>query len=304
MLISADMYSYLDSRVILFDRDHRHNIESIGQAQIELADLLSQAEKEVASDFVVLAHPGRSGFAWTGAIPSGLDGIEILNLKSVWERAWLKSKLSFAWSALVYPFHPQFALLRLYEDPDEELRLWDQLSLSRSVVGMVGSEATARAGPFGSDYVRFPSYHRTFTLASNHILLKSELTGEFEGDRKKILNALSTGRFYMSVDILGDPKGFGAQLKSGEKAWPMGSKTKFEPGQKLVVKIPRKPRVPFETKFLRNGQELMASNSLETEYQIHSPGVYRVIVRVFPTLTLPDGQRWMTWIYTNPFYIE
>ncbi len=33
-------------------------------------------------------------------------------------------------------------------------------------------------------------------------------------------------------------------------------------------------------------------------------GVYRVIARVFPTLTLPDGQRWITWIYSNPFYVE
>lgn len=304
LLLSGNVYSYLESRLIHYDRLQRHSIESIGQAQVLLADLLSQSGADSEPDLIVLAHPSKPGYAWTGAHPSGLDGIEVINLKSIWQRAWSESKLSFIWSALVYPFNPQFALLRLYEEPQHELNLWDQLSLVRPTIGLAGTEATARAGPLGSDYVRFPSYQRSFSLVSNHVLLRSELTGESESDRRKILGALADGQFYMCLDLLGNPKGFAAYIKDGEKIIPMGSRVKFTPGMKLVVRIPRKPSVPFETKFLKDGQELMASNSLETEYDIHDRGVYRVIVRVFPTLTLLDGQRWMTWIYSNPFYVE
>ena len=304
LVISGDVYSYLESRLLHYDRQHKHSIESLGQAQVLLADLLSQSGPDSEADLLVLAHPSKPGFSWTGAYPTGLDGIEVINLKSVWQQAWNNSKLSFIWSALVYPFNPQFALLRLYEEPQEELALWDQLALSRPTIGIAGAEATARAGPLGSGYVRFPSYQRSFSLLSNHVLLRSELTGEPEGDRRKILGALADGQFYMCLDVLGNPKGFAAYIKDGEKTHPMGGRVKFTPGMKISVRIPRKPKVPFETKFLKDGQELMASNSLDTDYELHGKGVYRVIVRVFPTLTLPDGQRWMTWIYSNPFYVE
>ena len=61
---------------------------------------------------------------------------------------------------------------------------------------------------------------------------------------------------------------------------------------KLIVKLPGHPLVPFEAALIKDGQHVMSSNSVDTNYDIHSKGVYRVIVRVFPTLTLPDGQRW------------
>jgi hypothetical protein len=304
LVMSGEEYSYLDSRILTYDLERRHEIESLGQAQVLLADLLSQSGSDAESDLLVLAHPAKPGFSWTGPYPSGLDGIEVINLKSLWQKAWNESKASFLWSALVYPFNPQFALLRLYEEPTEELSLWDKLSTTRPTIGMAGAEATARTGPVGSFHLKFPTYQRSFSLVSNHVLLRSELTGEPESDRRKILKAISAGQFYMCLDILGNPKGFAAFIQDREHLIPMGGHVKFRPGLKIVSHIPRQPIVPFETKFFKDGQELMASNSLDTEYEIHSKGVYRLIVRVFPTLTLPDGRRWMTWIYSNPFYVE
>jgi hypothetical protein len=49
---------------------------------------------------------------------------------------------------------------------------------------------------------------------------------------------------------------------------------------------------------------MMTSNSQVTQYYLNSPGVYRVLVRVIPTLPLPDGKKWIPWIYTNMFYVE
>jgi hypothetical protein len=304
LAMTGEEYSYLESRLLTYDILRRHSLESLGQAQVLLADLLSQSGPDAAADLIILAHPTKPGFTWTGAYPSGLDGIEVINLKSVWEKAWNDSKISFFWSALVYPFNPQFALLRMYVEPQDELNLWDQLSITRPTVGMAGAEATARTISLGSLHVRFPSYQRSFSLLSNHVVLRSELTGEAEGDRRKILKALSDGQFYFSIDVLGNPKGFAAFIQEGQKVIPMGGKLKYSPGMKIVVHLPQKPKVPFETKFIKDGQEQMASNSVDTEYELHGKGVYRVIVRVFPTLTLPDGQRWMTWIYSNPFYVE
>ena len=304
LVMTGTEYSYLESRLLTYDRLRRHSVDSLGQAQVLLADLLSQSGPDAEPDLIILAHPAKPGFSWTGPYPSGIDGIEVLNLKSIWQQAWNSSKISFLWSAIIYPFNPQLALLRLYDEPEEELNLWDQLSLKGKTVGMAGAEATAKTGGMDRFSVHFPSYQTSFSLLSNHVLLRSELTGHAESDRGKILRSLEDGQFYMCLDLLGNPKGFAAYIQDGEKIIPMGARAKWNPGMKLIVHIPRKPEVPFETAFLKDGQHIMSSNSEDTEYELHSKGVYRVIVRVFPTLTLLDGQRWLTWIYSNPFYLD
>lgn len=304
LVMAGSEFSYLESRLLAYDLDRRHALENLGQAQVLLADLLSQTGSDAQRDLIVMAHPKKPGYSWSGPFPPGLDGIEVINLKSVWQQAWSESKISFLWSLFIYPFNSQLALLRLYDEPQAELALWDQLSRQRPTVGFAGSEATAKTSPVGSFFLRFPSYQTSFGLVTNHVLLKAELTGEAESDRKKILKAMSDGQFYMSLDLLGNPKGFAAFVQDGEKTHLMGSRVKWAPGMKIVVHLPKKPKVPFEAAFIKDGQHVMSSNSTDTEFEVHGPGVYRVIVRVFMFLTLPDGQRWTTWIYTNPFYVE
>jgi hypothetical protein len=304
LAMTAAEYSYLDSRIITYDPRRRNSVESLGQAQVQLADLLSQSGSDADQDLIIMAHPDRASYSWSATYPSGLDGFEIINLKWIWQHAWDESKGSFLWSALIYPFNSQLALLRLYKEPHDELTLWDRLSSQKPFIGMSGSDATSKAIPYGTIRWKFPSYQTFFSLASNHVLLRSELTGEAESDRRKILSGFSSGQFYMCLDMLGNPKGFAAYLLNGDKISSMGSKAKWTPGMKLVVKLPQKPKVPFEIAFLKDGQHIMSSNSLETKYELHGPGVYRVVVRFVVPLTLLDGHRWISWIYTNPFYVH
>lgn len=304
LVLNAAQYSYLESRLFLYDVKRRHEIDGLGQTQTLLADLLSQSGADEKQDLLILAHPTRPGYTWNGNYPSGLDGIEVINLKSVWEEAWERSKISFAWSAIVYPFNSHLALIRLYDEPESELRLWNQLTATRPTIGIAGADARAKTNPVAGFFIRFPTYQTLFSLASNHLLLRSELTGDVESDRKKVLSALSGGEFYFSIDALGNPKGFVAFAQHGEHVFPMGSEIKYAPGLKINVHLPRKPKVPFEAAFLKDGQHIMSSNSADTEFEVHGPGVYRIIVRVFLGLTLPDGNRWFTWIYANPFYVR
>ncbi|NUN04524.1 MAG: hypothetical protein HUU57_02070 [Bdellovibrio sp.] len=44
-------------------------------------------------------------------------------------------------------------------------------------------------------------------------------------------------------------------------------------------------------------------NDPETSFPITQPGTYRVQVRVSPLMPLPDAKKWITWIYTNPFFV-
>jgi hypothetical protein len=304
LVLTADEFSYLDSHLLLYDSAHQRQFETLGQSQLYLADLLSQTPSTSRDALVVLAHPTKPGYAWNGPYPTGLDGVEILNLKSAWRKAWESNKPSFLWSAFVYPFNSDLALMRLYDEPQDELDIWDRLSHERHTIGMAGADATAKTASVGDVSWKFPSYQTSFNLVSNHVLLRTELTGEADGDRRKITTALSNGEFYVSLDVMGNPKGFNAYVTNGDHTYVMGSRVKHTKGTSLIVHLPSEPTVPFEAALIKDGQHIASRNSVDSKFDISSPGVYRILVRVFVGFTLPDGNRWVTWIYTNPFYID
>lgn len=299
-------YSYLNSRLLNIGATTQRHLHGVGRSQVIFADLITQEEREADLGLFVLAHPLKPRYRWTGEYPSGLNGIEVINLKGMWQEAWEKTKLSFLLSLLILPFNEELALLRLFHAPDDEILLWDELAQKRRTIGLAGADAEARMVLGGRrSFLRYPTYETLFSLVRNHLLLRSELTGNWVNDVEKLATAMGQGHFYMSLDILGNPKGFNAVLKgkSGQ-IWPMGSEVKFTPGMALEITLPQKPKVPFDVVVYRDGQRMMTSNAQITQYILNSPGVYRVMVRVIPTLPLPDGKKWIPWIYTNPFYLS
>ena len=304
LVFSAGKYSYLDSRLIYYSLNQESIGSSLGEAQVKLADLLSQKTGASKETLTVLAHPYKAGYSWNGEIPTGLDGFELLNLKSLSNRAWADSKLSTIWSLLLYPFNPRLSFLRLYTEPTDEIALLDKLSTQRKVVVYAGTEASARAIPLANYFIRFPSYKRSFEIMSNHILLKSELTGSFNSDRVKIFNALKQGNFYMAMDMLGDPKGFVATIEDDGKSYLMGSEVRLSKNMTLKVKLPVTPKDFFEIVVYRNGEAIQRYNQPEFVMPIQESGTYRVQVRVSPMLPLPDAKKWISWIYTNPFFVK
>lgn len=305
VLVSTENeYSFLDSRLLYYQFNNNNGFSDSSEAQLYLTDLLSKNQKENEDSFVVLAHPFRQGPTWTGAYPSGLDGIEILNPKSISDHAWMRSKLNVIWSFIIYPFNPRYAFLRLFREPVEELALLDQLSQERPTLAFGGSDASARAVPFANTLMKFPSYQTSLEITQNHVLLKSELTGQYQKDRQKILTALKRGNFYVSLDLLGDPTGFQATIEDNEKLYLSGEKVRLNKNLRLRASIPQEPNHFFEIVAFRNGERYATSNEVTLDTPIKEPGVYRVIVRVSPMLPLPEGKRWITWIYTNNFYVN
>lgn len=298
-------YSYLNSRILNYDSSDPADLSSPGRSQLFLADQLTKTNRDSGLGIFVLAHPFKPNFRWDGEVPIGFDGVEIINLKAIWQRAWLKTKVSFLWTLFLYPFNNRLALIRLFTMPDSELELWDRLNQKNKTIGFAGTDAEARVRVSENKSIEFPSYSTLFGLVRNHVLLPSELTGNAENDRQKIGSAIRQGQFYMSLDSLADPKGFISTIeKPGSPSILMGGTVDWEPGLKLKTLLPQKPNVPFDIIYYRNGEKLLVSNSLETKLELPSPGIYRVMVRVIPTLPLPDGKKWIPWIFTNPFYVN
>ncbi|MGZ5280603.1 MAG: hypothetical protein ACXWC9_11695, partial [Pseudobdellovibrionaceae bacterium] len=112
------------------------------------------------------------------------------------------------------------------------------------------------------------------------------------------------GHFYLSLDLLGDPKGFIATIEDRDKSYLMGDHLKFNKGLKLKASLPTEPTAFYEIVIFKNGEREATSNKTEINYALTGPGVYRVVVRVSPLLPFPEGKKWITWIYTNNFYVD
>lgn len=293
-------FTFLDSR-LLFVSD-QHNL-SLSDSTLFFTDLLSQQNPQQRDSLLIMAQPFKEGPTWTGPFPPGLDGLEIINPKAISNRAWKRSRFDVLWSFLIYPFNSQYSFLRLFREPDDEISLWDQVNRERSLFGFGGADASARAIPLADYLVKFPSYQTSFEIVNNHVLLDSELTGNYQSDRQKILSALKKGRFYVSLDLLGNPKGFSATVVDHDHVYPIGAKIKWKPGLKLKARLAHEPLYYYEIVAIQNGERIDTSNTTDLEIPIKEPGVYRMIVRVSVGLPLPDGKKWITWIYTNPFFV-
>lgn len=304
LVLHGSKHSYLDSRLIYYSPNEKVLGHSFGEVQTTLADLMTQNPQTRSDSLVLLAHPFLSGYEWSSPWPEGIDGLELLNSKSMSFRAWSYSKLSVLWTVLIYPFNPQLSLFRLFLEPSREIALLDQLSQERKIFAYAGSEATARAVPFAGNVIRFPTYYKTFEIMSQHLLLESELTGNVTVDKGKVLEALKKGSFYLCLDLLGNPKGFYTYMHHEQDRWPMGSSIKWQEGLKIKVSLPEKPKAFFEVIVYKNGVRYKTVNLTDLDYAIDGPGVYRVQIRIAQRFPLPDAVRWITWIYGNPFFVQ
>jgi hypothetical protein len=309
LLLNDGEYSYLDSRILFLDIKNNQEVQGPGQIQTLLGDHLSRVDHRESDSLFILSHPLKPGYGWSGPYPPGLNGVEVINLRSIWESGWKKNRASFVGSLLTYPFNSQLSFLRLLGELKDEQALWDQLTNLRPTFATVGTDAEAKIKITSDNFLKFPSYETLFSIASNHVLLKSELTGNFISDKEKIIKALADGQFYLSFDMLANPKGFSAGLKtSGDEYLLMGSKVKFTSDLTLQVQLPETLSTSglrdHETVLIRNGKEIFRSKEDKVTYTVSEPGVYRFVINVIPHLPMPDGKKWIPWILSNPFYIH
>lgn len=304
-VFTAKKLSYLDAHFLVYSRQPLNQIESIGASHAVLSDLLNKVPTETTGSLTVLAHPFKKGNEWTSdSYPSGMQGIEVMNLRHMWQQKWIANKTSFVWSCLLYLFNPKVALLRLVQEPQRELELWDQLNQRQKTIGLLGSHATGQIFNLGPLAIPFPKYEDSFRFGSNHLLMKSELTGVYSIDADNIHAALTAGHFYFSLDAVANPKGFAAYIKGKDRDYLMGDSLSMAVQPKLIVDVPPLNTKAVEIRIYKDGHEVHKVRGTTTEWKIEAPGVYRVQVRVRVQLPIPGELRWIPWIYTNNFYIR
>lgn len=297
-------YSYLDTNFLNYARNDFSEFKSIGSAQRIISDEIFSDDR-VGSGFYILAHPNKRNRFKKAPFPVGIHGIEVINLKSIWEKAWEDSKVNFLTTLLIYPFNQKLALIRIFKPFRSNFELWDKLNKKRPVVGLFGAHAEAKMFIGQQKVVSFPSYETILSFASNHLLLKSELTGDYMTDKQKIVSAIKSGNSYIALDILQDPMGFESFVTQADnKKIPLGTEVKFKEGMTLNVSLPKTPIVPFDIIVYKDGRKFFSSNSKSTQLVLHEPGTYRSVVRVKYFAPFPFKSKWINWIYTNPIYLR
>lgn len=300
---SNQKISYLDSHILIYSDNPDFYFSSMSSATAQLHQHFSEPSSPEKGFLAVLAHPFKINHRWTGEYPTGLDGIEVVNMRHQWQQSWFEAREHFVWSIFTYPFNPSVSLLRLIQEPKKELELWDFLNAKQKTLGFLGNETTAKVFNILGLNFTFPSYEKSFSFASNHILLESELTGYVESDRKKIFNALRKGNFYFAFDSLGDPVGFSSYISLNNNKILMGESVDFKKGMKLAVDLPKGIKVPLTVEVFKDGKIFFRDKKSKIEVELKESGNYRVVVKIQPLLPLPDREKWFGWIYTNNFYV-
>ncbi len=303
LLLSAQKFSYLDSRLLFYSSKKVSLGQNLGDLNLKVTDLLSQ-NSDSNKDFIfILTHPFMKGFGWTGELPNSLDGIELINFKRVQQKHFEEEKADSFLSLLMYPFNPALGFIRLFDEPVQELQMLDAQQSKKFFTASLGLEATAKAVPFTGSTIHFPSYETIFRLGSQHILLRSELTGQVQNDKQKILKALKSGEYYLCLDVLGNPKGFNTFIKTGEQIFLMGNAIPFKRNLIFNYQLP-KPLGDFEVIVYKDGAVYKKFSQSKQDFPILEKGIYRLEVRLKLGLPFPMKARWIPWIYTNSFYIN
>ncbi len=302
LMIAGGKFSFLGGHLLTYGFSSQWPFNGAGQAQIYFNELLQNPPR--IGNMLVAANPYLPRHTWENLSLPGLTGMEILNLDSLWQSKLTLKKFSVAWSLLMLPFNPDLSYLRLFSEPNHEIRAWDENLQHRQFYGWAGSGATAKMIPFPDSEIKFPSYRRSFKLIKNHVLLKSELTGVFQNDKEKILVGLSLGHFYFSVDILGDPAGFYFTATKHGKEFMLGDQIESKDDVvKLVADLGHEVEIPHEIILIKDGKVISATHGQVLKTDVAEKGSYRVVVKISPTLPLPDGRTTFSWIYSNPIRI-
>lgn len=304
LVFTGKKISLLDAHFLLYGRHSLNKMDSLGTAQAMINDFIHRMPSETEAETVFLAHPFKLGHEWSLDYPKGLNGIEVMNLRHMWQQNWLHKKASFLWSLFIYIFNPKVSLLRLIDDPQREIQLWDQLNKTSKTIGVLGNHSTGKIFSAGPISFSFPTYEDSFRFASNHILLPAELTGVASRDMDRVHRAFTNGNFYFAIDALANPKGFAAYVRSGKNDYLMGDRIPLQKNATLFVDLPALNTKYFEIKVFKDGMEWQNSAKQNSRFSITKPGNYRIYVRIRLQLPIPGELRWIPWIYTNNFYVR
>ena len=227
-----------------------------------------------------LAHPHEKRdsmkehppYPWTEWDCNDFTGIEIWNHMSEWmENLTEQNK----YQAFLHP------LKTIIKPPEETLRVWDELSMERKVVGIGGIDAHAhKVNLLGFFEVEVFPYKVLFKSIRTHILTEQNFEIKanpvsVEKAKNVVLQSLREGKCFVSNYYHGDATGFRFFAESDNKKIQMGDEVQSENPVILNVYLPGKTA---DIRLIHNGKMVESLKNIEAKFIVHEKGVYRVEV--------------------------
>lgn len=233
-------------------------------------------------------HKEHPAYPWVEWDTEDFTGIEIWNHMSEWVENLTEDN---KYRSFLHP------LRTIIAPPKETLKVWDEISLKRKVIGIGGIDAHAhKYNLVGFLEVEIFPYKVLFKSIRTHVLLDKEIkkgnsTKDVETAKWQIYNALKDGRCFVANDYVAESKGFRFFADHNNKKFQMGDTVPDHKNIKLNVLLPGQKS---EIKLIGNGKVLETSNGIDAEFIVNKKGVYRV--EVF------NEDR--AWIYSNHIRVD
>lgn len=210
---------------------------------------------------------------------------------------------------------PDLSILSFLSENGNALAKWDTLlAEGMRVVGTGGCDAHentfAQRMPDGE---RGDSYRRMMVWHTHHLLVRGE-------GRDALMDALGSGRLYLTFEVFGTPVGFdfvaesegGTTAEMGDEA-PVGATLRVV-RPTLPEGFPQDPAPTLRMRILRAAEggavEVASGDGALLEHVVTEPGAYRAEVRMVPEHARPYLGRWadelvreVVWIYSNPVFV-
>lgn len=265
------------------------NIENTFSTRISAKEYVKKVKDAGGLGFIAHPHEKRTHmkehppYPWVEWDTEDFTGIEIWNHMSEWmENLTEQTKYQNF-------LHP---LKSISKPPEETLKVWDELSLSRRVVGIGGVDAHAhKYNVLGFFEVEIFPYKVLFKSIRTHILTFNEIKAgknskEFMDAKKVVYDSLKNGCCFVANDYHGDSRGFRFFAEADSKIYNMGETIPDGGKYKFKVLVPA-PKA--EIRLIRNGLLIDSVEDKECEFVIDKKGAYRVEVYL-------NGN---AWIYSN-----
>ncbi len=236
-----------------------------------------------------LAHPDEirnklksyPPYPWKDWSVDGFTGIELWNQMSEW-----MEKLT-RYNMLVNACSPRKWMVG---PTDRILKKWDELNMTRKVVGFASVDAHAFSAKVGPLKVEIFPYKVHFKTLRSYILLPEEMSRDFNTARDQLYQALRDCRLYFANVRWGAADEFEFYIKSGDQTTVSGGQIKASADARLVVNLPERATL----KLIHNGQYTLQANTDRLELDRLDPGLYRVEAW--------KGKR--GWIFSNHIRVE
>ncbi|UCD63754.1 MAG: PHP domain-containing protein [Candidatus Zixiibacteriota bacterium] len=219
----------------------------------------------------ILAHPDEirtalkehPAYPWKDWSVEGFTGIELWNQMSEWmEKLTRYNKLAMS-----------FAPRRSMTAPTERiLRKWDELNMTRKVVGLAGADAHAFPVKVGPMTVEIFPYKVHFRCLRSHILLPEKMSDDFKIASRQLYDAIRDCRLFFSNSRWGAANRFQFYARSGSEMALCGGSLSSPDGARLYVKLPARASI----KLVHNGKSIIETFSDSLEFGDLQTGIYRV----------------------------